>query len=155
MYLVELCKELAEKGLNRFNPDERAVDSNNQSSARFSLMSYFQIDIETMPEMSYWDWEFYRDGELAGIGEYRRRFHNFGTFPDFQFGKKKFVAMTEEASKHGVPAWMFVEFDDLFLYFVMEGKPPVKTMRRNHETRTEECVCFTMDKFRKLGSLNV
>jgi len=155
MYLVEHCKELAEKGLNRFKPEERAVDINNQSSACYSLMNYFQVDIETMPEMSIWDWEFYRDGRLVGIGEYRRRFHNFGTFPDFQFGQKKFIAMTDHGKKHNVPAWMFVEFDDLFLYFVMEGSPPVKTMRRNHETRTEECVCFTMDKFLKLGSLNV
>lgn len=52
--------------------------------------------------------------------------------------------MAEKGKKHGVPAWM-----------VMEGKPEVKIMRRNHEVRTEECVCFTMDKFRKLGALDV
>ena len=144
-----------EKGLNRFKPDEIAQDTLNQSAAAYSLMNYLDVEIVTQPPLSIWDWEFYRNGQLLGIGEYRRRFHNFGTFPDFQFGKKKFLTMVEEGKKHGVPAWMFVEYDDLFLYFAMEGDPQVKTMRRNHETRTEECVVIPNKCFKKLGNLNV
>jgi len=146
---------MAEKGLNRFKPEEKEADSMNQSSAATLLMNYLDVDIETQPEMSIWDWEFYRDGQLLGIGEYRRRFHNFGTFPDFQFGKKKFYTMKDQGKKHDVPAWMFVEYDDLFLYFAMEGDPQVKTMRRNHETRTEECVVIPNKWFKKLENLIV
>ena len=147
---------MLEKGLNRYNKDQIKEDEINQSKARFTLLRTVDIDvdIETQGTMSFWDWEFFRNGKIIAIGEYRRRFCNFGTFQDFQFSNKKFKAMTEKADKHLIPAYMFVEFDDCFLYFAVEGKPPTKIMRRNHEMRTEECVCISNNlfKFRKCNS---
>ncbi len=144
-----------EKGLNRSKPNEIEQDNINQSKARFDLMQFLGVDIETQDIMSFWDWEFYRDDKLIAIGEYRRRFCNFGTYEDFQFSKKKFNAMVDKGKKHGIPAYMFVEFDDLFLYFLLDGLPPRKIMKRNHEIRTEECVCITNDLFQSLYKLEI
>jgi hypothetical protein len=144
-----------EKGLNRSKPNEIEQDNINQSKARFDLMQFLGVDIETQDIMSFWDWEFYRDDKLIAIGEYRRRFCNFGTYEDFQFSKKKFNAMVDKGKKHGIPAYMFVEFDDLFLYFLLDGLPPSKIMKRNHEIRTEECVCITNDLFQSLYKLEI
>lgn len=129
-----------EKGLNRFKPSEIEEDNINQTRAKMALEQLYGVDIETQEMMSYWDWLFYRDGVLVAIGEYRRRFVDHDTYPDFQFSKKKFDAMAAKSAQDGVPAYMFVEFDDLFIYVKIEGSPETKTMRRNHEVRTEECV---------------
>ena len=144
-----------EKGLNRFKPNEIEQDNINQSKARFDLMQFLGVDIETQDIMSFWDWEFYRDDKLIAIGEYRRRFCNFGTYEDFQFSKKKFNAMVDKGKKHSIPAYMFVEFDDWFLYFLLDGSPPSKIMKRNHEIRTEECVCINNDLFQSLYKLEI
>jgi len=144
-----------EKGLNRYKPNEIEQDNINQSKARFDLMQFLGVDIETQDIMSFWDWEFYRDDKLIAIGEYRRRFCNFGTYKDFQFSKKKFNAMVDKGKKHGIPAYMFVEFDDWFLYFLLDGLPPSKIMKRNHEIRTEECVCINNDLFQSLYKLEM
>ena len=146
---------ILEKGLNRKHDWQIEVDSMNQSNAAYQLMNYLDLDIETKEPMSIWDWEFYRDGKLLAIGEYRRRFNNFGTYPDFQFGHQKFLKMQKFGQDHGVPAYMFVEFDDIFLYFPIIGSPKVKTMRRNHEVRTEECVCIPNSDFLTVASLSI
>jgi hypothetical protein len=144
-----------EKGLNRFKQNQIEQDNINQSKARFDLMQFLRVDIETQDTMSFWDWEFYRDNKLLAIGEYRRRFCNFGTYEDFQFSKKKFNAMVDKSKEHSIPAYMFVEFDDLFLYFLVDGSPPSKIMKRNHEVRTEECVCIFNDLFQSLYKLEI
>ena len=144
-----------EKGLNRSKPNEIEQDNINQSKARFDLMQFLGVDIKTQDTMSFWDWEFYRDDKLIAIGEYRRRFCNFGTYKDFQFSKKKFNAMVDKGKKHSIPAYMFVEFDDWFLYFLLDGLPPSKIMKRNHEIRTEECVCIANDLFQSLYKLEM
>jgi hypothetical protein len=144
-----------ERGLNRFKQHEIEEDNQNQTKARFDLMNLLNVNIETMEMMSPWDWEFFRDGKILAIGEYRRRFCKFGTFPDFQFGKKKFDAMLQKGKEHGIPAYMFVEFDDVFLYFPLVGSPITKTMRRNHEVRTEECVCIPNNEFENLYQLSM
>jgi hypothetical protein len=144
-----------EKGLNRFKQNQIEQDNINQSKAKFDLMQFLRVDIETQDTMSFWDWEFYRDNKLLAIGEYRRRFCNFGTYEDFQFSKKKFNAMVDKSKEHSIPAYMFVEFDDLFLYFLVDGSPPSKIMKRNHEVRTEECVCIFNDLFQSLYKLEI
>jgi len=146
---------IPEKGLNRKADWQIEVDSMNQSSAAYQLMNFLDIDIETKEPMSIWDWEFYREGKLMAIGEYRRRFHNFGTYPDFQFGHQKFLKMQKFGKDHGISAYMFVEFDDLFLYFPIIGSPEIKTMKRNHEVRTEECVCIPNADFMPVMSLSL
>lgn len=133
---------ILEKGLNRKEGWQIEQDSMNQSAAAYQLMNFLDVHIETQEPMSIWDWEFFRDGKLIAIGEYRRRFHNFGTYPDFQFGHQKFLKMKKFGADHGIPAYMFVEYDDIFLHFPIIGSPEIKTMRRNHEKRTEECVCI-------------
>lgn len=140
---------MLETGLNRYNKHEIQEDEVNQSKARFNILRGLDldIDIETQGTMSFWDWEFFRNNKIIAIGEYRRRFCNFGTFQDFQFSKKKFNAMIEKGNIENIPAYMFVEFNDCFLYFIVEGNPPIKVMRRNHEIRTEECVCISNDLF--------
>jgi hypothetical protein len=144
-----------EKGLNRKENWQIQADNLNQSKARIDLMQLLSVDIKTQDPMSIWDWEFFRNGKLIAIGEYRRRFNKFGTFPDFQFGHKKFLTMKAEGIKHGIPALMFVEFDDLYLYFPIEGEPEIKVMRRNHEVRTENCVVIPNDKFLYVYHLNL
>ena len=146
---------IPEKGLNRKEGWQIEVDSMNQSNAAYQLMNFLDIDIETKEPMSIWDWEFYREGKLMAIGEYRRRFHNFGTYPDFQFGHQKFLKMQKFGKDHGITAYMFVEFDDLFLYFPIIGSPEIKTMKRNHEVRTEEGVCIPNADFMPVMSLSL
>ena len=146
---------IPEKGLNRKEGWQIEVDSMNQSNAAYQLMNFLDIDIETKEPMSIWDWEFYREGKLMAIGEYRRRFHNFGTYPDFQFGHQKFLKMQKLGKDHGITAYMFVEFDDLFLYFPIIGSPEIKTMKRNHEVRTEQCVCIPNADFMPVMSLSL
>jgi hypothetical protein len=146
---------IPEKGLNRKEGWQIEVDSMNQSNAAYQLMNFLDINIETKEPMSIWDWEFYREGKLMAIGEYRRRFHNFGTYPDFQFGHQKFLKMQKFGQDHGIPAYMFVEFDDLFLYFPIIGSPEIVLMKRNHEIRTEECVCIPNADFISVMSLSL
>jgi hypothetical protein len=131
---------IPEKGLNRKEDWQIEVDSMNQSNAAYQLMNFLDLDIETKEPMSIWDWEFFRDGKLIAIGEYRRRFNNSDTFPDFIFGYQKFLKMQKHGTEHGVPAYMFVEFDDLFLYFPIIGSPKTRMVKRRHENREEECV---------------
>lgn len=144
-----------EKGLNRKEGWQIEQDTMNQSNAKTQLMQFLDVDIETQDNFSIWDWEFYRDGKLLAIGEYRRRFHNFGTFPDFQFSKKKFETLEAQGIEYGVPSLFFVEFDDIFLYFPISGKHPTKVMRRNHEVRTEECVCIPNNGFLYVNDLSL
>jgi hypothetical protein len=146
---------MLEKGLNRKEGWQIEADNFNQSRARIDLMQLLRLDIETQEPMSIWDWEFFRGNKLVAIGEYRRRFNDFGTFPDFQFSEKKFKTMMAEGAKRGVPALMFVEFDDLYLYFPLEGSPEVKIMRRNHEVRTENCVVIPNKDFRYVYHLDL
>lgn len=146
---------ILEKGLNRKENWQIQEDGMNQSKARTDLMNLLNLDIVTQEPMSIWDWEFFRGNRLVAIGEYRRRFNNFGTFPDFQFSQKKFKIIMAEGQRHGVPALMFVEFDDLYLYFVIEGNPEVKIMRRNHEVRTEPCVVIPNDQFKYVYHLDL
>ena len=129
-----------ERGLNRKEGWQIEQDSMNQSNAAYQLMNFLDIDIETKEPMSVWDWEFFRDGKLMAIGEYRRRFNNSDTFPDFIFGNQKFLKMQKHGADYGVPAYMFVEFDDLFLYFPIIGIPKTRMVKRRHENREEECV---------------
>ena len=63
--------------------------------------------------------------------------------------------MVEKGQNHQIPAYMFVEFDDIFLYFLLSDNPPTKIMKRNHEIRTEECVCITNNLFKSMYSLNI
>jgi hypothetical protein len=142
-----------EKGLNRKEDWQVEQDSMNQSNARRELEQFLGVDIETKENFSIWDWEFYRDGNLLAIGEYRRRFHNFGTFSDFQFSQKKFEKLEAQGKEYKVSALFFVEFDDIFLYFLISGKYPTKVMRRNHEVRTEECVCIPNNSFLYVNDL--
>jgi hypothetical protein len=144
-----------EKGLNRKEGWQIEEDSMNQSNAKHQLMQFLDVDIETQEPLSIWDWEFFREGQLLAIGEYRRRFNKFGTFPDFQFSKKKFEILEVKGNEYGVPALMFVEFDDIFLYFPISGKYPTKVMRRNHEVRTEECVCIPNNSFLYVNDLSL
>jgi len=145
-----------EKGLNRFKAKEIEEDNANQSRARLALTYLLDdITIETQDMMSFWDWEFYNQNKIVAIGEYRRRFSKFGTFEDFQFSKKKFDAMIYKGHNHQIPAYMFVEFDDLFMFFKVEGSPIVKIMRRNHEVRTEECVCIPNESFNYIYELEM
>ena len=136
-----------EKGLNRFKPNEIEEDTINQTKAKRALEQFFGLDIETQDVMSYWDWLFYREGSLVAIGEYRRRFVDHDCYADFQFSKKKFDAMAAKSAQEGVPAYMFVEFDDIFVCVKIEGNPQTQTMRRNHEVRTEECVVIPRNAY--------
>jgi hypothetical protein len=145
-----------EKGLNRFKTKEIEEDNANQSRARLNLTYLLDdITIKTQEMMSFWDWEFYKQSKIVAIGEYRRRFIKFGTFEDFQFSKKKFDAMVCKGQNHQIPAYMFVEFNDLFMFFKVEGDPIIKTMRRNHEVRTEDCVCIPNESFKYIYELEM
>jgi hypothetical protein len=143
-----------ETGMNRHKDWQIQEDLANQELTRRALENLLSIDVVPQSEMSIWDWEFKcNDAFLLGIGEYRRRFHYFGTYNDFRFSAKKFNAMKDKSKKSRIPAFMFVQFDDQFFYFTIDGEPPLQIMRRNHEVRTEPCVCIPNNWFKELNQL--
>ena len=144
-----------EKGLNRKEDWQIEQDTMNQSNAKTQLMQFLDVDIVTQDNFSIWDWEFYRDGNLLALGEYRRRFNNSNTYPDFIFSKKKFEILESKGIEHGVPCLFFVEFDDIFLYFPVSGKYPIRTIRRRHEVREEDCVCIPNNGFLYVNDLTL
>jgi hypothetical protein len=144
-----------ETGMNRYQDWQIEEDLANQELTRSYLESLLNIKVEPQPELSIWDWEFRINDRLLGIGEYRRRFNKFGFYPDFRFSKKKFDAMKKKAKDENIIALMFVQFNDQFLYFKIEGKPLTEILRRNHEVRTEECVCIPNNWFKPLNDLEV
>lgn len=144
-----------EKGLNRKEDWQIEQDTMNQSAAKTQLMQFLDVDIETKDNFSIWDWEFYRDGELLAIGEYRRRFNKAFQYSDFIFSKKKFDILQSKEKELGVPCLFFVEFDDIFLYFPISGKYPTRSVRRVHEVREEDCVCIPNNKFLYVNGLTL
>jgi hypothetical protein len=141
-----------EKGLFRKDEEQIAQDTNNQEDARQRLADLLDIEIVSMDTYSIWDWEFKRD-KLVAIGEYRRRFNNFDKYPDFQFSKSKFDTMRGKCAFQSILAFMFVEFDDGFFYFAIEGYPLTQTMQRSGEMRTEEVVVIPQESFSPVEEL--
>jgi hypothetical protein len=141
-----------EKGLFRKDEGQIAQDTNNQEDARQRLADLLDIEIISMDNFSIWDWEFRRD-KLVAIGEYRRRFNNFDKYPDFQFSKNKFDIMKGKGVFQNILAFMFVEFDDGFYYFLLEGLPPIQLMQRNGEIRTEYVVVIPKESFKLVEEL--
>ena len=141
-----------EKGLFRKDEEQIAQDTNNQEDARQRLEELLCISVATMDNFSIWDWEFRRD-KLVAIGEYRRRFNNFDKYPDFQFSKSKFDTMRGKGAFQNILAFMFVEFDDGFFYFVIEGNPPTQIMQRGGEMRTEEVAVIPKESFKPVEEL--
>ena len=142
-----------EKGMNRYQDWQIKQDLANQELTRQMLENWLRVDVLPQYEMSIWDWEFRISNYLLGLGEYRRRFNAFDTYGDFQFTKKKFCTLKEKAKTEKVPAFMFVQFDDQFLYFTIDGDPETQIMRRNHEVRKEGCVCISKNWFKQLDKL--
>jgi len=142
-----------EKGLFRKEEGQIAQDTNNQENARQRLEDLLCINVTTMDNFSIWDWEFRREDKLIAIGEYRRRFNNFDKYPDFQFSKYKFDTIRGKCAFQSILAFMFVEFDDGFFYFAIEGYPPIEIMQRNGEMRTEEVVVIPKESFKPIEGL--
>jgi hypothetical protein len=141
-----------EKGLFRKDEEQIAQDTDNQEKARQRLEDLLCINVATMDSFSIWDWEF-RKEKLIAIGEYRRRFNEFDKYPDFQFSKYKFDTMRGKCAFQGILAFMFVEFDDGFFYFAIEGNPLTQIMQRNGELRTEEVVVIPKESFKPVEEL--
>jgi len=141
-----------EKGLFRKEEGQIAQDTDNQENARQRLADLLGMEIVNMDSFSIWDWEF-RKEKLIAIGEYRRRFNNFDKYPDFQFSKYKFDTMRGKCAFQGILAFMFVEFDDGFYYFPIEGNPPTEIMQRNGEIRTEEVAVIPKESFNPVEEL--
>jgi hypothetical protein len=141
-----------EKGLFRKEEGQIAQDTDNQEKARQRLEDLLCINVATMDSFSIWDWEF-RKEKLIAIGEYRRRFNEFDKYPDFQFSKYKFDTMRGKCAFQGILAFMFVEFDDGFFYFAIEGNPLTQIMQRNGELRTEEVVVIPKESFKPVEEL--
>ena len=141
-----------EKGLFRKDEEQIAQDTNNQEDARQRLADLLGMEIVNMDSFSIWDWEFRKD-KLIAIGEYRRRFNDFDKYPDFQFSKYKFDTMRGKCAFQNILAFMFVEFDDGFFYFAIEGYPPIEIMQRNGEMRTEEVVVIPKESFKPIEGL--
>jgi hypothetical protein len=144
---------LMEKGLFRKEEGQIAQDTDNQEKARQRLADLLVMDIFTMDNFSPWDWEFKKDNKLIAIGEYRRRFNDFDKYPDFQFSKDKFDTMRGKCAFQNILAFMFVEFDDGFFYFAIEGYPSTEIMQRNGEIRTEEVVVVPKESFKLIDEL--
>ena len=141
-----------EKGLFRKDEGQIAQDTDNQEKARQRLADLLDIEIVNMDSFSIWDWEF-RKEKLIAIGEYRRRFNEFDKYPDFQFSKYKFDTMRGKCAFQGILAFMFVEFDDGFYYFPIEGNPLTQIMQRNGEMRTEEVAVIPKESFKLVDEL--
>ena len=141
---------MTEKGMFRKDPKQIEIDMQNQEAARKKMEQILTLCFKPQHEFSVWDWEIYNYEKLKGIAEYRRRFMNFGKYPDFQFSKKKFYAMKSKAYTEKVPAYMIVEFDDGLKFFIIDGEPPEKIMQRRGEARTEEVVVISNDHFKNV-----
>jgi hypothetical protein len=141
-----------EKGLFRKDEEQIAQDTINQEDARQRLADLLGMEIVNMDSFSIWDWEF-RKYKLIAIGEYRRRFNDFDKYPDFQFSKYKFDTMRGKCAFQNILAFMFVEFDNGFFYFAIEGYPPTEIMQRNGEMRTEEVVVISRESFKLVEEL--
>ena len=139
----------------RKSPEQIKQDMDNQENARRTVELVLGVDVIPMEEFSIWDWEIKQYGDLVGIGEYRRRFVQFGTYPDFQFSKSKFVTMKQKADAESIRAWMFVEFDDGIKVFHIEGSPGSQIMQRRGEQRTQECVVIQNTQFLHLKDLSI
>ena len=140
--------EYMEIGLFRKDEDQIAQDTDNQEKARQQLADLLGMDVITMDNFSPWDWEFEKNNKIIAIGEYRRRFNDLDKYPDFQFSKHKFDNMWGASVFQKTPAFMFVEFDDGFYYFRIEGTPTVQIMQRNGEMRTEAVVVIPKETFK-------
>jgi hypothetical protein len=138
---------MMEKGLFRKDEEQIVQDTDNQEIARQRLVDLLDMEVITMGNFSAWDWEFKHDNKLVGIGEYRRRFNDFDKYPDFQFSKSKFDTMRGKGAWHRIPAFMFVEFNDGFYFFLIEGNPSTDTMQRNGEYRTEQVAVIPRESF--------
>lgn len=143
---------MIEKGMFRKDPNQIEIDMENQEAARKKMEKILHLCFKPQHEFSVWDWEIYSYEKLKAIAEYRRRFMNFGKYPDFQFSKKKFYAMKSKACTEKVSAYMIVEFDDGLKFFIIDGEPPEKIMQRRGELRTEEVVVITNDHFKNVTS---
>ena len=139
---------MTERGMFRKDASQIEIDMANQETARKKLQDILNMEVKPQHEFSIWDWEIYKNNELKGIAEYRRRFMNFGKYPDFQFSKKKFYAMKSKASDSKIPAYMVVEFDNALKFFTIEGQPEEKIMQRRGEVRTEEVVVINNQDFK-------
>jgi len=137
-----------ETGMNRYKQEQIVEDMANQEKALKVFEQVLGAEGVNVDDIySPWDYEFYIDDKLVAIGEYRRRFTNFGTYKDFQFSKHKFDKMYNKAIKDNIDAFMIVEFNDKFTFFQIEGNPEVAIMKRKHEQRTEECVRIPNESF--------
>lgn len=136
-----------ETGMFRKNADQIQTDMRNQENTRQLLESILSMEIKPQHEFSTWDWEVYEGNELKAIVEYRRRFINFGTYPDFQFSKKKFYLMKQKALSENIGAYMVVEFNNGLKFFTIDGEPEEKVMQRRGEQRTEQVVVIHNSMF--------
>lgn len=137
-----------EKGMNRYKQEQIAEDMSNQAKALTIFEQVLGADGVNVEDIySPWDYEFYIQDELVAIGEYRRRFTDFGTYKDFQFSKHKFDKMLNKAKHDNIDAFMIVEFNDKFTFFEIKGNPNTTMMKRKHENRTEECVIIPNSAF--------
>lgn len=142
-----------EKGLFRKGDEQIAQDTDNQEKAKQSLEDFLSINIVTMDNFSPWDWEFKKDNRTVAIGEYRRRFNDLNKYPDFQFSKHKFDTMRGKSAFQNIPAFMFVEFNDGFYYFLIKGNPSSEIMQRGGEIRTEEVAVIPKESFKPIDEL--
>lgn len=145
---------ILERGMNRYKPEQIAEDLANQKKSLNKISNILEVDsVNVKDEFSPWDYEFLKDNKLIAIGEYRRRFCYFRVYPDFQFSQHKFEKMMEKSKNDNVPAFMFVEFNDTFQFFKIDGTPKTKVMKRKHENRTEICVCIPNNNFLPIDKL--
>lgn len=144
---------MTERGMFRKNSNQIDEDMTNQEAARNKLEKILNLCFKPQHVYSVWDWEIYEGDTMIAIAEYRRRFVNFGKYPDFQFSKKKFDTMKLKAETEDVNAYMVVEFNDGLKYFVIEGKPETQIMQRRGEVRTEEVVVIPNVQFKDVNQL--
>ena len=144
---------MTEKGMFRKNSNQIDEDMTNQEAARNKLEKILNLCFKPQHVYSVWDWEIYEGDAMIAIAEYRRRFVNFGKYPDFQFSKKKFDTMKLKAETEDVNAYMVVEFNDGLKYFVIEGEPDTQIMQRRGEVRTEEVVVIPNEQFKDVKEL--
>lgn len=141
---------MTEKGMFRKDSKQIEVDMGNQEAARNKLEKILNLCFKPQHVYSVWDWEIYEGDTMIAIAEYRRRFVNFGKYPDFQFSKKKFDTMKLKAEEEQVKAYMVVEFNDGLKYFEINGDPDTQIMQRRGESRTESVVIINNDQFKSI-----
>lgn len=99
---------------------ETKTDRYHQTAAAFRVRRHFDCELIQTEESLHlaWDYEFYRDRELVGLGGYKRRHYWRNSFNTYAVSHQDYRKLCAAAAEHGVPCAVFVEWNGDDIGFV-------------------------------------